>query len=566
MKRNKFNLSNYVLQTQDMGQLIPFNVQEVLPGDTFQVSSQVLLRMQPLAYPVMHPIYVRIHHWFVPLRILWDDSEDFITGGRDGKSSPEYPTIDFSGDNKNVESSLADYFGLPPGEIGKVSAIPFRAYAMIYNEFYRDQDLIDPLPISFDSGLDALTSTSIQNVAWNKDYFTTSRPWQYKGAQVSVPVYSSVIGENYHTDISLESNSTSWPYNNDPCISSVEYVLTDEIKQNLISWASNPSRKVGDVSEEYAVVINSKNTSGNAQTPVNAKLKFTVTSSTIHNSSIANSYLSSSVSKVGGRPGEEYCYVSSTLVVVVHATRSGSESGSWLPDDMRTAMATQRFEEARAFYGSRYVEYLRYYGVKSSDARLQRPEYLGGGRGIMNISEVLQTAPGTDRNVASMFGHGLGTLRTNRFRRFFEEHGIIISLLSILPKTLYTDGIQRYWLKNNRFDFYTKEFAHTGRQELYQQEVFANAYNVQGPNVFGWVNRYDEYRSAFSRVAGEFRSTLRDWHLSREFTEAPLLNESFINANPSKRIFLDQVSHGFLAMIINSVRARRNITRDGEPR
>ena len=168
---------------------------------------------------------------------------------------------------------------------------------------------------------------------------------------------------------------------------------------------------------------------------------------------------------------------------------------------LREAFAMQRYEEARARYGSRYTEYLRYLGVRSSDARLQRPEYLGGGKQTIQFSEVLQTAPGEDPGVGSMYGHGIAAMRSNRYRRFIEEHGYVITMLSVKPKTIYTQGLQRTWNRRTKEDFFQKELQHIGQQEILNKELYAK--NSQPDGVFGFQDRYDDYRRAESRVSGE---------------------------------------------------------------
>ena len=176
MKRSKFSLSNYKLLSCDLGELVPCGLTEVIPGDTIQHSTSALVRLSPLLSPVMHPLHVHIHHWFVPTRLLWDSFEDFITGGPDGDDNSVFPTINIGTGSGAATGSLADYLGVPIGTDIEVSALPFRAYALIYNEWYRDQDLIDEIGFSTASGVDTTTSTSMQQRSWERDYFTTARP------------------------------------------------------------------------------------------------------------------------------------------------------------------------------------------------------------------------------------------------------------------------------------------------------------------------------------------------------------------------------------------------------
>ena len=193
-KRNKFSLSNYKLFSCDMGEMVPCGITEVLPGDTIQQATSALVRCSPLLAPVMHPVQVRIHHWFVPHRIIWDDFEDFITGGPDGMDDSVFPTITFGGGTGAAIGSLADYLGVPTGVNNiNVSALPFRAYNLIYNEWYRDQDLQSPLDISTASGADSTTETTLQMCAWEKDYFTAARPWEQKGPAITIKLASSGI-------------------------------------------------------------------------------------------------------------------------------------------------------------------------------------------------------------------------------------------------------------------------------------------------------------------------------------------------------------------------------------
>jgi len=210
-------------------------------------------------------------------------------------------------------------------------------------------------------------------------------------------------------------------------------------------------------------------------------------------------------------------------------------------NDVRRAYAIQRFQEARAAWGSRYVEYLKSIGANPADARLQRPEFVSAGRAKVSISEVLQTAPEANHSVTNfgvgdMYGHGIAAMKSNAFRRTFQEHGYLMTMMAVRPRTMYQDGIDRLWLKKDKEDYFQKELQYIGQQNVYQDEIYADPLNTM-EDIFGYQDRYREYRETPSKVAGDFRDTLDFWHLGRKFSAAPALNEQFINCDASKRIF-----------------------------
>lgn len=213
-------------------------------------------------------------------------------------------------------------------------------------------------------------------------------------------------------------------------------------------------------------------------------------------------------------------------------------------------------------------------GVNSSDARLQRPEYLGGGRQTVSISEVLQTAPednqgggpnDTDYGVGDMYGHGIAAMRTNRYRRFFEEHGYVFTVLSVRPKSMYINGMSRHWLKRDKEDFYQKELAYIGQQPVIAGEIYADG-TPDDLETFGYQDRYIEYKRQQSYVSAEFRNLQNYWHLGRDFEERPALNESFVSCNPSKRIFAEQTQHHLWCMAQHRIIARRLVPKSNASR
>lgn len=488
MKRSKFSLSNYKLFSCDMGELVPCGLTEVLPGDTIQAATSALVRCAPLLTPPMHPVNVAIHHWFVPHRLVWDDWEDFITGGPDGEDDSVFPTITFGGGTGAAVGSLADYLGVTPGVDNLVaSALPFRGYALIWNEWYRDQDLQSELALSTASGSDVTTSTALQNGAWEKDYFTSARPFEQKGPAITIP-----LGDT--APVVSTGEAFTWSEVGEAQNSPIEYSSsTPRLRpENVTGWSDGGNAMIGDTS------------------------------------------------------GLETDLTGASAITI---------------NALREAFALQRFAEARARYGSRYTEYLRYLSVKSSDARLQRPEYLGGGKNVIQFSEVLQTAEGTNP-VGELRGHGISSVRTNRYRRFFEEHGYVFTFMVVRPKTIYAQGLQRHWNRRTREDFWQRELEHIGQQEVLYKELYAGHTTPDG--TFGWQDRYDEYRRQESTIGGEFRSSiLNDWHFARIFGTDPALNADFVKCVPPERSFASTENDVLYVMARHSIQARRLVTRMG---
>lgn len=499
-----------------MGQLIPCGLREVLPGDTFQHSTSALIRTTPMNAPVMHPTHAKIHHWFVPNRLIWDDWEKFITGGEDGMDASAYPYMEVTTPGYTV-GSLADYLGLPTGRPSSSgtwthSALPFRAYALIWNEWYRDQDLQTKLVVSKASGLDTTTSKVLQNVAWEKDYFTTARPWTQKGPEITVPlgIEAPVKGIGVSNQTYADTNAQVW-----------------ESGENTQQTYASAKPIDAATADRLAFIEQGLSPDGNEVVP-------------------------------------------NIRVDLEEAT------GATI-NELRLAFALQRYEENRARHGSRYTEYLALLGVRSSDARLQRPEYLGGGKQTLQYSEVLQTSPTTDGDdeigVGNLKGHGIGALRSNRYRRYFEEHGWVISFISVKPTTMYMNNLERHWNRRTKEDFFQKELQHIGQQEVLKKEVYVPSATPTESGLletWGYQDRYDEYRRAESSVAGEFRTTLDYWHMARKFAgtnnaQIPALDANFIKSDPTDRIFVlpESTSHTLQMMVNHSIQARRIVASSG---
>lgn len=510
-KRAKFNLSNFHNCTFKMGYLYPVNLTEVLPGDSVQLSTSVFLRLAPMVVPVMHPVYMHFSNFFVPSRILWDGFEDFITGGTDGTDTSVLPKVTLNVTNSPV-GSLADAFGIPvqmlkDAKTFSVNSLPFIAYYMIWNEYFRDQDLNEAIDLSTITG--APSSLNLLRPSWAKDYFTTARPWPQKGPDVSVPVNLTAAGEP-----SISAKTTISP-----------------------SGVPTFQRNYG------------------ANTPLGS-LRYTVID---HASLIIDSNLQDSTTWLD--PGL-------SAETTINYTSGNPELGSVNINDLREAFALQRFEEHRSMFGSRYEDLLRYLGVRPQDARLQLPEYLGGFSAPVQFSEVLQTSSDADRSgVGDMYGHGIGATKGRRIRRFIPEHGYIMSLLTVRPIPVYTQGLERIWSKENRFDFWQKEYEHIGQQEIRNSEVYADGDTAKDGETFGYQNRYDEYRRGVNIITGEFRTNQDYWTMARIFESRPALNGDFVSCMPTDRIFQvnEQNSDQCYAMVKNNIIAKRLVSKNGNP-
>lgn len=498
MKRSKFSLSNYKVLSCDGGYLVPVGLEEVLPGDVFQHRVRGLIRAAPMIVPVMHQVDARLHTWFVPFRLIWPEFEDFITGGPDGEDATVPPTIALTYTNPttgtNIIGQLPDYLGVPPGLALTVSALPFRAYNLIWNLNYRDQDLQTARALSTASGVDATTAVDLARICWEKDNYTSARLEAQKGAALQLPLgdQAPIVGLGLYGDTS-----------------------THDIQNQAV-------RETDGGTPTYPF----------AQ-PTNTAARIAIQQTD------------------GGATASPMVYADLSAATGVDAIT------------LREFFALQRFQEARSRYGSEYVDYLRFLGVRPEDARLQRPEYLGGGKVPMQFSEVLQTAPneGDESFTGSLAGHGIAGARANRYRRFFSEHGFVITLLSIRPRTMYVDGLRRLWSRTTREQFYQRELEHIGQQEILNKEIKAGHASPNG--TFGYSDRYYEYRGTENTVAGEMRDTLNYWHMAREFSGDPALNSAFVTCTPTDRVFAGsaELIDQYYCMIHHSLQARRMLSK-----
>ena len=477
-----------------MGQLTPVCVLECIPGDKFNIRTEAMLRMAPMVAPVMHNVNVYTHYFFVPNRLVWPNWEKFITDNNGKGNVPAPPVLD----NLNVVSgSLADYLGLPLGSPNstKVSAIPFAAYQLIYNDYYRDQNLQPDLgkngtgAIVLNDGLisDGLKRSALGNIrrrAWEHDYFTASLPFAQKGDAVDVPI-------TFDNNVPIVLNRTASP------------------------GATVP---IGSTPDAY---VQAQNLDG------------------------ANDF-------------KLYAYTDG----------QDSAEGDLTINNLRRAFRLQEWLEKMARGGSRYIEQiLVHFGVKSSDARLNRPEYLGGTKAPVIISEVLQTSSSDETTPqGTMAGHGISANSGKNINFFCEEHGYIIGIMSIIPRTAYQQGIPKHFSRTSHLDYAWPTFAHIGEQEVLNKEIYHNPSDGKDDQVFGYVPRYSEYRYQPSRVAGDFRTTLNFWHLGRIFANRPALNATFVECTPRNDIFaVTTDSQNIWAHCFHKIRVNRRLPKYGTP-
>lgn len=485
--RSAFDVNHHHKTTFGAGRLIPIYVDEVLPGDSHRVQMTAFARLSTALVPVMDNLIFESFFFFVPNRLLWSNWERFMGEQLNPTDVTTFlvPQVVPTQAAQLTPATIYDYMGITLNAANSISisALPFRAYNLIWNDFFRDQDIDPPLPQNTGDGPDAATDYAVVQRRKRHDYFTSARPWPQKPINMDQALGMS-----------------------DPFAPGSNFILRDWPSAGYIGA---PLTGIGVASGQVA-------TAG----------PYAATESGGRAQSYENVHLFSNMRARAGNAGAP----------------AGSEPDiKVLVNDIRTAVMIQGMLEKNARGGTRYTEIVRsHFGVVSPDARLQRPEYLGGGRSFVSMNPVAQTSAtgltGGATELGEQSGIGVLSVYDHGFSQSFTEHGVVLGIVNIRADLTYQQGINRMWFRRTQFDFYWPGLAHLGEQAIMRREIYADGVGANDQTVFGYQERWSEYKYKPSRTSGYFRSTVATpldmWHYGQEFATPPVLNQTFIEENP----------------------------------